>query len=142
MDKKLAGYLNKEYECLKDILMQTKEIKKSLIKGDIDYANRLLIGRNKNIANANKYQEAAIKIIERSFKDLKNTDPQIDTLRARVAKLLNEINELDDEVKKILSKEHAKFKEGYLKAKKTNLFKKGYLSHKRASAPKLLDKKT
>jgi ABC-type transporter Mla subunit MlaD len=142
MKNKLTYYLNKESEILSDILVQTNEIKKSIKKGDIEYANRLFTGRSKNLSKVNKYQDAVVKILERSTDDLTVKHTKIDSLKKKVINILSEIKSLDDEISEMLSKGYVEFKEGYKKTKELNLLKKSYSDKKRSLLPKLFDKKT
>jgi hypothetical protein len=142
MKDKLTYYLEKECEKLNEVLMQTKEIKKSIESDDIDYANKLFVGRSKNILKANSFQKAVIKIVERSTGTPVLKDGGVIFLRGKVVSMLREIKSLDDEISEILFKEYADSKEGYKKAKELNLLKKSYIRTKSELLPKLLDEKT
>ena len=108
MKNKLTYYLNKEYEILNDILMQTDEIKKSVKKGDIEYANRLFSGRSKNLSHANKYQDAIVEIFKRQAGD-PAANTKTNSLKEKVFDLLGKIKSLDDEINEMLSKGYAEF---------------------------------
>ena len=141
MKRKLLEYLNSEYDILKDVLMQTKEILKSLNLDDPDSANRLLSGRKKNIEKANKYQEAVLNIFKRSSSDHVDGDNDFNLLKERVVNILEEIKKLDNSISEIISREYAESKKGFKKTKEFNKFKKGY-SLERKSLPGLFDKKS
>ncbi len=138
MKKKLAYYLSKEYEILNDILMQTKEILKSIDADDIEYAGRLLTGRGKNIERADRFQCAAAGVLDRAPDDSKETL----ALQERVTGILTIINELDNEISEKLSGGYAESKAGYKKVKESMKLKRSYSSNKRKTSPKRFDKKT
>lgn len=140
MKNKLKNYLMRECVLLGDILMQTREIKKSIIVDDVEYASRLFSGRGRNLDEVNPLHSAVVEIFERGKGD-EVADIDNEKLREKAMTLLQEITSLDNEISEMLSTGLAAVKEDHKKTKNIRILKKSY-SHQKGSIPSLFDKKT